>query len=228
MEVLVIGVEDGADGADDDGFFVEGGDEDGDAGVVAGRGLGVGLSEAVDDGEEAHDDEAGAHEDVAEEEDQRDELLDEGDGGEGDGVGDGAEVLSEGELGHDLGGGLAHEGGDGHDGVAAGAERVNEDGEGGNGGGTVAAAVVHEDDGAAELRLDLHGVELGEDGLGDFGGGLAGMLVPVVGVELAADDRVAVMLDVDDGGGLVVGFGLLVDVVGRAEVEGLNAELAGE
>ena len=35
----------------------------------------------------------------------------------------------------------------------------------GHGGGAVAAAVVHEDDGAAELRLGLHGFKLGEDRL---------------------------------------------------------------
>ncbi len=54
------------------------------------------------------------------------------------------------------------------------------------------------------------------------------MLVPVIGVDLAADDGVSVLLDALDGGGLVVGVGLLVDVVRRAEVERLNAELAGE
>ena len=36
------------------------------------------------------------------------------------------------------------------------------------------------------------------------------------------------LLDVLDGGGLVVGVGFFVDVVRRAEVERLNAELAGE
>ena len=57
---------------------------------------------------------------------------------------------------------------------------------------------------------------------------LARMLVPVVGVDLAADDGEAVLLDAHDGRGLVVGVGLLVDVVGRAEVERLHAQLAGE
>ena len=60
------------------------------------------------------------------------------------------------------------------------------------------------------------------------GGRLARMLVPVVGVDLVADDGVAVLLDAHDRRGLVVGVGLLVDVVGRAEVERLHAELAGE
>src|ERR1035441_9438015 len=87
---------------------------------------------------------------------------------------------------------------------------------------------MEQDDGAAELWLGLHGFELGEDRLSDFVRGLDGMLVPVVCVDLVADDGVAVFLNLDDGSGLVVGVGLLVDVVGRTEVEGMNAELAGE
>ncbi len=59
-------------------------------------------------------------------------------------------------------------------------------------------------------------------------GDLAGVLVPVVGVDLVADDDVAEALDVLDGRGLVVGVGLLIDGVGRAEVDGLYAELGGE
>ena len=55
-----------------------------------------------------------------------------------------------------------------------------------------------------------------------------GVLVPIVGVELAADDGVTVFLDLDDRRGLIVGVGLFVDVVGRAKVERLHAELAGE
>ena len=54
------------------------------------------------------------------------------------------------------------------------------------------------------------------------------MLVPVVGVELAADNGVAVLLNLDDGCSLVVRVGLLVDVVGRPEVKRLHAQFAGE
>ena len=57
---------------------------------------------------------------------------------------------------------------------------------------------------------------------------LARMLVPVVGVDLVADDGVAILLNAHDRRGLVVGVGLLVDVVGRAEVERLHAQLAGK
>ena len=74
MQVLVVGVEHRADGADDDLLFVVGGNEDGDARIEAGRGLAVRLAEAVDDGEDADDDEARAHEDVADEEDHDDEV----------------------------------------------------------------------------------------------------------------------------------------------------------
>jgi len=68
-QVFVVGVEHGADGAHDDGFFVIGGDENGDAGIEAGLGLAVGTAQAIDDGEEADDDEARAHEHVDDEED---------------------------------------------------------------------------------------------------------------------------------------------------------------
>ena len=60
---------------------------------------------------------------------------------------------------------LPMQGGDGDDGVAVGAQGVDEDGQGGHGGRAVAAAVVQQDDGAAELRLGLHGLQLVEDGL---------------------------------------------------------------
>jgi hypothetical protein len=160
--------------------------------------------------------------------DHHDELADDGHAGEGDGIRQGAQVLAEGELGHHLGGGLAHQRGDGNDGVAVGAQGVDQHGQRGNGGGAVAAAVVQQDDGAAKLRLGLHGLQLIEDGLGDLGRRLARMLVPVVGVQLVADDGESGLLDALDRGGLVVGVRLLVDVVGRTEVERLNAQLAGE
>ena len=228
MKVGVVGVEHRADGADNDLFLVVGGDEDGDAGIEAGRSHGVGAEQAVDDGEDAHQDQPRAHQNVAQEEDQHNELADDGHAGEGDGVRQGAQVLAEGQLGHHLGGGLVHQLGDGDDGVAIGAQGVDQRGQCGHGGGAVAAAVVQQDDGAAELRLDLHGLQLFEDGLGDLGGRLARMLVPVVGVQLVADDGVAGLLDALHRGGLVVRVRLLVDVVRRTEIERLNAQLAGE
>ena len=188
----------------------------------------MGAAQAVDDGENADQDQAPAHQDVAQEEDQDDELADDGQAGEGNGIRQGAQVLAEGELGHHLGGGLAHQRGDGNDGVAVGAQGVDQHGQRGNGGRAVAAAVVEQDDGAAKLRLGLHGLQLLEDGLGDLSRRLARILVPVVGVHLVADDGESGLLDALDGRGLVVGVRLLVDVVGRAEVERLNAQLAGE
>ena len=112
-------------------------------GLKPGEAWRCGLAQAVDDGEEADEDEARAHQDVADEEDHHDEVADDGQAGEGDGVGHGAQVLPEGERGHDLGGGLAHQRGDGNDGVAVGAQRVDQHGQRGHGGRAVAAAVVH-------------------------------------------------------------------------------------
>ncbi len=54
------------------------------------------------------------------------------------------------------------------------------------------------------------------------------MFVPVVGIDFAADDDVAHLLDAPGRLGLVVGVGFFVDVVGRAEVKRLDAELAFE
>ena len=51
------------------------------------------------------------------------------------------------------------------------------------------------------------------------------MLVPVVGIDLVADDHVAEVLDAVRGGGLVVGVRLLIDRVGRPEVERLHSQL---
>ena len=76
--------------------------------------------------------------------------------------------------------------------------------------------------------MRLHVLDLLEDAVDDLLRGLARVLVPVVGVDLVADDDVAEILDAIDGSSLVVGVGLLVDRVGRAEVERLHAKLGGE
>ena len=112
-------------------------------GLKPGEALLVRPAQAVDDGEDADEDQARAHQDVADEEDHDDEVADDVQRGEGDGVGQGAQALPEGERRHHLGGGLAHERGDGNDGVAVGAQGVDEHGQRGHGGGAVAAAVVH-------------------------------------------------------------------------------------
>ena len=188
----------------------------------------MGLAQAVDDGEEANDDQARAHEDVADEEDHDDEVADDGERGEGDGIGHGAQALPEGERRHDLGGGLAHERGDGNDGVAVGAQRVDQHRQR----GTVAerspppSCSRMMEPRNCGLVFMVSNCARTESVISC--GRLARMLVPVVGVDLAADDGVAVLLNAHDGRGLVVGVGLLVDVVGRTEVERLNAELAGE
>ena len=61
--------------------------------------------------------------------------------------------------------------------------------------------------------------------MGDFSGIFATALVPVVGVDLVADDSEAELLDADDRRGLIVGFGLFVDVVGGAEISGCTPSL---
>ncbi len=150
-------------------------------------------------------------------------MVEEGDEEEGYRVDQGGAALLGGEGRHNLGAGLADELTDRDDLVAAGAKSLDKDGEGGYGGGAVAAAVVHEDDRAAHPGLGLGFIDLVEDGVDDLPGCFAGVLVPVVGVDLVADDDVAVGFDVLNGGGLVVGVRLLVDGVGRAEVDGLDA-----
>ena len=92
---------------------------------------------------------------------------------EGDRIGQRAQMLPR-EPRHHIGGGLAHQRGDRHDGVAVRAQRVNEHGQRSHGHGAVAAAVVHEDDRAAKLRLDLHRLQLLQDRRGDLRGVLRG------------------------------------------------------
>ena len=133
-----------------------------------------------------------------------------------------------GQRWHDLRGGHAHERRDGDDGVASRAQGVNEVGKSGDGDGAIAATIVHEDDGAAKLRLCLHGIQLVEHELGDLFRGLAIALIPVVGVDLVADHGEAKLLYAHDGRGLVIGLGLFVDIVGRTEIKRLHAEFAGE
>ncbi len=92
-----------------------------------------------------------AHQDVADEEDDDDEVVEEAREEEGDGVGAGLRSVADG-----VSGGMTSarvlpiELRDGNDGVAVGAQGVDEYGQSGDGGRAVAAAVVHEDDGAAE------------------------------------------------------------------------------
>ena len=95
-------------------------------------------------------------------------MVEEGKEEEGDGVRAGLPALLGGQRRHDLSAGAAQELGDGHDLVAAGAQGLNHDGQGGDRGGAVAAAVMHEDNGAAAVGVGLHGGDLVEDGLGDF------------------------------------------------------------
>ncbi len=137
-------------------------------------------------------------------------------------------ALPGGEGRHDFGASLADELGDGDDLVAVRAEGFDEDGERVDGGLAVASAVVEKDDGAARPGALVLCSDLAEDAVGDLLRGLAGVLVPVVGVDFVADDDVAEALDTVDGSGLVVGVGFLVDGVRRTEVEGLDAELGGE
>ncbi len=110
VEVLVVGVEHRSDGTDDDRLFVVGGHQDRDAGIVARRGLSIGLAQAVDDGQAANQQQTRAHQNIADKKDHDNELGDESHAGESDGIGQGAQALPEVEPGHDFGGGFAHEG----------------------------------------------------------------------------------------------------------------------
>ena len=84
MEVLVVGVEHGSNGADDDRLFVVCGNKNSDARVESGRGFGVRLAQAVDDGEQADEQQAPSHHNVADKEDHDDEAADDLNEGEGD------------------------------------------------------------------------------------------------------------------------------------------------
>ena len=64
-------------------------------GLKPGDACAVRPAQTVDDGEDADDDEPRAHQDVADEEDDHDEVADDGERGEGDGIGNRAQVLPE-------------------------------------------------------------------------------------------------------------------------------------
>jgi len=128
VKIFVVGVEDRANGADDDFLFVVSGDEDGDAGVEAGEASLCGVRRRSSR-RARNEDEARAHEHVAREEDEHNEVADDVEGGEGEGVGYGADALKEGERRHYFRGGLAHERGDGNELIAMGAEGIDEDGQ---------------------------------------------------------------------------------------------------
>ena len=63
-------------------------------GLNPGEACAVRAAKTIDDGEDADEDEARAHQDVADEEDEDDEVADDGERGEGDGVWDCAHVLT--------------------------------------------------------------------------------------------------------------------------------------
>ena len=90
----------------------------------------------------------------------------------------------------------------------------------------VAAAIVQQDDAAAELRLGLHRLQLFQHVIRDGLRGLALPLVPVPGIDLVAHDGVTHLLDEIGGRRLVVGIRLLVDGVGRTEEKRLDSQLA--
>ncbi len=123
----------------------------------------MGLAQPVNDCQDADDDQPRAHEDVANKKDHNNKVADDLHARESDRVGQGAQMLPKRQRRHDFRGGLAHERGDGDDGVAVGAQRVDQNGQRGNSGRAVAAAIVHEDDGAAELRLGLHDLQLSRE-----------------------------------------------------------------
>jgi hypothetical protein len=147
---------------------------------------------------------------------------------EGDEVGARLPALMGGYRRHHLGAGFSNEPGYRNDLIAVIAEGFNERREGRYRYGTVASAVVQKNDGASVPRLRLHFFNLLKDSVDDLFGSLAGVFVPVVGVDLVADDDVAEALNSFYRSGLIVGIGFLIDGVRGAEVKGLDAKLGGE
>ncbi len=132
------------------------------------------------------------------------------------------------QWGHDLGAGLAHERGDGNDLVTMRTQSIDQLGECVDSGLTIAPAIVQQDDGAAHPGAGLHIVHLLEYAVDDLLRTLTGMLVPVVSIDLVADNHVAEILNAVGGGCLIVGIRLLVDGVGRAKIEWLDSKLGRE
>ena len=87
---------------------------------------------------------------------------------------------------------------------------------------------MEQDNGAAKLRLGFHGVQLVEHELRDLSRSFTVALIPVVGVDFVSDDSKAELLNPHNGRGLIIGVRFFVNIVGRTEVEWLDAEFAGE
>jgi len=74
-QVFVVGVEHRANGANDNGFFVIRGNENGNARAKAGRSLAVRPPQAVDDGKDADNNKPRAHEHIANKENHKNKIA---------------------------------------------------------------------------------------------------------------------------------------------------------
>src|SRR6185437_606339 len=227
-QVFVRGHHDGTDGPNDDLLLVIGGDDDRDLWLIARCGIVLPLAQTVDDGTDAEDDEPGAHQHIADEEDADNNVIEEADEEKGDGVRASLPALPGRQRRHHFGACLSQQLRDRDDLVAMCPQRLDQHGKGSYGRGAIAAAVVQQDDRAFGPGPDIHVRYLLEDAVGDLLWGLARVLVPVVGVDLVAENDVAHALNAIDRRGLIVGIGLLVNGVGWAEIKRLNAKLGGE
>src|SRR5581483_4662003 len=127
------------------------------------------------------------------EKDQDDAVLERAEDPEAEAVEPRRPALAGRDGGHHLGARLADEARDGNDLEAAGAQALNDDGQGAQGFGAVAAAVVQQDDVAAALVAGLAGREMAEEAVravDDVFGGRLWVQFPVVRVELGADGDV--------------------------------------
>src|SRR5437588_9900208 len=95
----------------------------------------------------------------------------------------------------------------------------------GNGGRTVPASVVQKNDGAFIPRVGLHIRDLLKDAVRDLLGRFARMLIPVVRIDLVADDDVTQSLDARYRSGLIVRIRFLVDRIRRTEIKRLHSKL---
>src|SRR5271166_1728459 len=226
-DVPVIGVEHRANRADNHRLLVVRRNDHRNSRFIH-TGRNTAVPDASNQRQYSHQDQPRAHQHVAYEEHIHNKVAEEGQEEKCNRVNARLPAHLRRDGRHHLGGGFAHQLGDRHQLVSLGAKCRNQQRQRGDRRRAVAASVVHENDAAAKPRLVLHDRELGEYVVRDLLRRLARVLIPIVGIDLVADDGVAHLLNAISGGGLVVRVRLLIDRVGRTKIKRLDAELGGK
>ena len=183
------------------------------------------LPEPVDRREDADQDQPRAHQHVADKENIHDKIREEGEQEERHPVDAGLPAHLRRNRRHHLRRRLAHQLRYGYKFVALRPQRCDQHRQRCHRRRPVPAAIVQQDNAAPHPRMRLHLVDLLQNAVRDLLGRFARVFVPVVRVDLVADDRVPHLLDAVGRRRLVVRVRLLIDRVRRPEIQRLPSRL---